>query len=167
MSSMFFDDLEAVKIAATMERGGMGFYRRAAEQTRDRAVKKMFLQLAEDEQGHLALFEQLERELSAKPRSQAAPESDEEAAYMQRLVESHVFAQDGSAARLLSEAVSDIAVLAIGIRAERDSMLFYQEMLDFTDSKAAREAFARIIDEERHHLVALAERSEQCENLHG
>ena len=40
-------------------------------------------------------------------------------------------------------------------------------MLDFTDSKAAREAFTKVIEEERRHLVTLADRSEHCENLKG
>jgi len=53
------------------------------------------------------------------------------------------------------------------MRAERDTMLFYQELLNFTDSTTAREAFQRIVDEERRHLVQLHDRSQQCENLHG
>jgi rubrerythrin len=167
MSSMFFDDVEAVKIAATMEQNGLSFYTRAAEQAQDPAVRKMFKQLAEDEKNHMTFFENLERQLLAEPRSPTTFDNDELNAYMQRLVESHVFATDSSVTRILAEADNDIAALAVGIRAERDTMLFYQEMLDFTDSKAAHDAFAKIIDEERRHLVALADRSEQCENLHG
>jgi rubrerythrin len=163
---MFFDDLEAVKIATAMEQNGLDFYVRAAERTRDAHVKKMLLRLADEERNHLALFENLQEKLLAEPRGPAA-DDDETAAYVQHLVESHVFSEKGTPARLLAEAADDIAALAVGIRAERDALLFYQEMLEFTDSQAASAAFEQIIDEERKHLAALAECSQRCHELHG
>jgi len=166
MSSMFFDDLEAVKIATAMEQSGLDFYARAAEKTADPYVKKMFLRLAAEERGHLTLFEDLQKKLSQEPRSPAA-EDDETAAYVQHLVESHVFSEKGTPARLLAEAADDIAALAVGIRAERDALLFYQEMINFTDSQAAVAAFEQIVEEERRHLAALAEASVHCHELHG
>ena len=167
MSTMFFDDLEAVKIATTMEQSGLDFYTRAAERTRDPHVKKMFLHLAGEERQHLALFEELQKKLQAEPRNPNGVEDDETTAYVQHLVESHVFSAAGTPARLLAEAADDIAALAVGIRAERDALLFYQEMLAFTDSQAASAAFERIIEEERLHLAALAETSQRCHELHG
>ncbi|MBN2583043.1 MAG: hypothetical protein JXL80_08240, partial [Planctomycetes bacterium] len=87
--------------------------------------------------------------------------------YMQRLVGSHVFSDESAARRMLDDTDNDIAALGLAIRVERDVMLFYQEMLNFSASPAAREVFQRIVDEERRHLVALADRSEACGNLHG
>ncbi len=167
MSSMFFDDLEAVKIATAMEQCGLDFYTRAAEKTRDPYVKKMFLHLAGEERQHLGLFEDLQKKLLAEPRTPDAVEDDETADYVQHLVASHVFSEKGTPARLLAEAADDIAALAVGIRAERDALLFYQEMISFTDSKAAVAAFERIVAEERLHLAALAEASQRCHELHG
>ena len=167
MSSMFFNDVEAAKIAVNMERNGLKFYTEAARRTGDPEVKRVFERLAADEKEHIAAFEELHQKLLQEPRSQSYLDHEELDAYMRRLVESHVFADEGTAARLLDQIDSDIGALGVGIRAERDTMLFYQEMMDFTDSKAAREAFRKIIDEERRHLVALAERSDACENLRG
>ena len=167
MSSMFFDDLEAVKIATAMERNGLDFYVRATARTRDPNVKKMFLRLGDEERNHITLFEDLQKKLQAAPPRPGAADDDETAAYVQHLVESHVFSETGTPARLLAEAADDIAALAVGIRAERDALLFYQEMLQFTDSQAARAAFEQIIAEERKHLAALAETSQRCHELHG
>jgi rubrerythrin len=164
---MFFDDLEAVKIATAMEQSGLDFYTRAAEKTADPYVKKMFLRLAGEERQHLTLFEELQKKLSQEPRHPAGVEDDETAAYVQHLVDSHVFSEKGTPARLLAEAADDIAALAVGIRAERDALLFYQEMINFTDSQAAVAAFEQIIAEERQHLAILAEASRRCHELHG
>ena len=167
MSSMFFNDVEAVKIAVNMERNGLEFYKQMAAKTQDENVRKIFEQLAADETEHIAVFEELQQKLLAEPRKQSYLDNEELDTYMRRLVESHVFADEGSVARLAGQTETDIEALGVGMRAERDTVLFYQEMLGFTDSKAAQAAFKRIIDEERRHLVLLAERSEACENLHG
>jgi len=167
MSSMFFNDVEAAKIAVNMERNALVFYTEAAKRTRDPAVRNIWEQLAADELDHIKTFEDLQQKLLEEPRSTSYLDSEEVDQYMRRLVETHVFAADGAVKRLLDDADNDIAALGVGLQAERGVILFYQEMVNFTDSSAAREVFRRIIEEERRHLVALAERSEHCENLQG
>ncbi len=167
MSNLFFNDVEAAKIAINMERNGFTFYTRAAERVTRDEVKTVFQRLAEDERSHIAMFEDLHDRLLAEPRRDSYLDGEEIDQYMRRLVESHVFSDESTVSRLIDQVDSDIAALAVGIRAERDTMLFYQEMINFTNSPAAREAFQKIIDEERHHLTILAERSEHCERLRG
>ena len=84
------------------------------------------------------------------------------AAYIDRLVETQVFADEGAAARLADQVESDYEALAVAIRAERDAILFYQEMMSFIESSLARAAFSAILDEERGHLRTLGEQSEHC-----
>ena len=167
MSSTFFNDVEAAKIALSIERNGQKFYNGAARKARDPNVKRIFKQLASDEKEHIELFESLHQQLLDRPRRQGYVDSDEVNAYVQRLVDTQVFADEGTVARLVDQIDSDIGALGVGIRAERDALLFYQEMINFTDSKAAREAFGKIIEEERRHLVELGRRSDDCEKLHG
>jgi len=167
VSSMFFSDVEAAKIACNMERNGLAFYTAVAAKAEDANVRRVFEQLAADEKAHVAVFEELQQTLLDEPRKDSYLDSDELDAYMARLVETHVFADGSTVARLAEQVSSDIEALGVGMRAERDTMLFYQELLNFTDSTTAREAFQRIVDEERRHLVQLHDRSQQCENLHG
>lgn len=166
-SSMFFNDVEAMKIACNLERGGLKFYLAVAKKAKDPNVKRAFERLAKDEKAHVQVFEELQQKLLDEPRKEAYFDSEELDAYMARLIETHVFADDSLVARLADQVQSDIEALGVGMRAERDTLLFYQDLLGFTDSKAAREALQRIIGEERRHLVELAERSEACENLRG
>jgi rubrerythrin len=167
VSSMFFSDVEAAKIACNIERNGLAFYTAVAAKAEDANVRRVFEQLAADEKAHVAVFEELQQKLLDEPRKDGYLDSDELDAYMARLVETHVFADDSIVARLAEQVSSDIEALGVGMRAERDTMLFYHELLGFTDSAAARKAIERIIEEERQHLVQLHERSQQCENLHG
>ena len=168
MAQKFFNEIEAAKIAQNMERHGLEFYRKAAARVKDMATRDVFLRLAEDEKKHLAQFEELEETLQAARREAAGYTDDADlTAYIDRLVETQVFADEGAVARLAEQATSDYEVLAVAIRAERDAILFYQEMLDFIDSNAAREAFSRILQEERGHLQTLGDQSEHCENFQG
>jgi rubrerythrin len=166
MSQMFFDEIEAARIAQTMETNGLAFYERAAAATRSPAVRDVFLKLAQDEQHHLATFKELEAALEARGAGPAAAEDEDQAdAYIHRLLQSTVFCDKCAATRLSDQATDDLEALAIGMRAERDSIFFYGEMLEFVDSKEARQAFTWIREEERKHLAILAARSEDCSKL--
>jgi rubrerythrin len=167
MAKTMFNDVEAAKIAVNMERNGLAFYTHAAARAKDPAVRKVFERLASDERDHIKVFEDLHERLLQEPRREGYFDDEEIDRYMRRLVESHVFSDEGTARRLLDDTDSDIAALGLAMRVERDVMLYYQEMLHFSASAAAREVFQTIIQEERRHLVDLAERSEKCENLRG
>jgi rubrerythrin len=166
MPKTFFNEIEAAMIAQNMEKHGLEFYQRAAARAKDTATRDLFLRLAEDEKKHLARFEELEEILQADRRAKKGYTDDADlAAYIDRLVETQVFADEGTAARLADQARSDYEALAVAIRAERDSILFYQEMMSFIESNLARAAFSTILDEERAHLRILGDQSEHCENF--
>jgi len=168
MAKTFFNEIEAAMIAQNMEKHGLEFYQRAAAKAKDTATRDLFLRLVEDEKKHLARFEELEEILQADRRAKKGYTDDADlAAYIDRLVETQVFRKEGDVARLADQAESDYEALAVGIRAERDSILFYQEMMSFIDSNPARAAFSTILDEEREHLRILGDQSEHCENFQG
>lgn len=53
----YTSDLSALRLAYLIEKDAVDFYRRAAEQTDDANGRRMFLDLAEMERGHLNLLE--------------------------------------------------------------------------------------------------------------
>ena len=168
MAQMFFNEIEAAKIAQNMERNGLAFYQKAAAKAQDQATADVFNQLAEDEKEHLAHFEELEETLQSERRTGAGYTDDADlGAYIDRLLKTQVFGDESDVARLAEQCESDYESLGVGMRAERDAITFYQEMLDFVDSKTAKEAFQHILQEERKHLQLLGDRSEHCENFQG
>ena len=163
MSQLFFNEIEAAKIAQNMERNGLAFFQKAAEKATHPKVKALFEQLADDEVRHIEWLENLEEQLQSQRRGGPGYADDTEiAAYIDRLLQTQVFSDEGAVGRLSDQAGDAGAALAVGMRAERDSILFYQEMLDFVDSKIAKEAFEKILAEERDHLRILGDRSQEC-----
>ena len=163
MSQMFFNEIEAVKIAQNMERNGLEFYRRAAARTANPTVREVFLQLVEDEKDHLAAFEELEETLQARRTDGAAYTDDPEiGAYIDRLLQTQVFCEKCTVGGMLDQAKDDCAALTVSMQAERDAILFYQEMLDFVDSGEAKKAFEWILKEERRHLRTIGDRGAAC-----
>ncbi len=166
MARMFFNEVEAAKIAQNMERGGIDFYQRAADKAETDETRDVFRKLVEDEKKHLVRFQELEEKLQAgRAEGDGYTDGEDVSAYIDRLLDTQVFAKKGDVARLSDQVKSDYEALAVGMRAERDAVAFYQEMIDFVDSKVATEAFGQILAEEREHLRILGERSEHCENF--
>ena len=166
MSQMFFNEIEAAKIAQNMEKNGLEFYQKAAAKAKSPGVRSVFEKLADDEKAHLALFEELEERLQADRREHEGYEDDAEiGAYIDRLLETQVFCGDCTATCLVNQAKDDMEALAVGMKAERDAIVFYQEMLTFVDSKVAKEAFTNILQEERKHLRILGDRSADCSGM--
>jgi|WetSurMetagenome_2_1015567.scaffolds.fasta_scaffold66281_2 rubrerythrin len=162
MAQMFFSEADAASIAQTMEENGLNFYQKAAGAAESPKIREVFLRLADDEKKHLATFKELEATLRARQSDPLAAGEEDIGPYVKRLMQSQVFCEERAAARLAAEAYDDMEALAAGMQAERDSILFYQEMLDFVDSHEARDAFAWILKEERKHLETLAARAEDC-----
>jgi rubrerythrin len=160
---MFFNEIEAAKIAENMETNGLAFYRHAAEKTKNPKVREVFEQLIEDEKKHLATFEELEETLQARRSDGAGYADDPElGAYIDRLLQTQVFCEKCAVTNMLAQTLDDCAALALAMQAERDAVVFYREMLDFVDSKEAREAFEWILREERTHLQTLGDRGAAC-----
>jgi len=162
MAQMFFNEIEAARIAQDMERSGLEFYERMAARFQDRGCREMFLQLASDEKTHLAAFEELERALRAHGGGETIAEDEGQmGAYIAELLKTQVFSESGGAANLAARVTRDTEAIAVGMKAERDSIVFYREMIDFVDSKMARDAFASILKEERRHLTILGQRGQE------
>ncbi|MCX5684934.1 MAG: ferritin family protein [Planctomycetota bacterium] len=163
MSQMFFNEIEAVRIAQNMEKNGLAFYQRAAAKTGDAKVRAIFQKLIEDEKNHLKTFEELETTLVARRTADAEPEDDKQlGAYIDRLLQTQVFCEKCAAPGMLDKAHDDCSALSVSLQAERDAIVFYLEMLGFVDSKEAKEAFEWILKEERQHLVTIGERGTAC-----
>jgi len=68
-----------------------------------------------------------------------------------------VFTQKGEARRLATEIKTDADALKIGIQAEKDSILYYNEAAKNTRFDAGKRTFEQLAIEEKKHLKLLAE----------
>jgi rubrerythrin len=144
-----FDELEAYRIARKMERDGVHYYTRLAEQTLKPRIREVVEMLIADEKKHLSLFEGRITELCH---------------------ELDVFDEDESLADIIDSRALDILkdseevagilcnpqeALRLGISAEKRSIAFYNELIRNTSDESGRVALTAIIAEEEEHLDKL------------
>jgi len=161
MTMRNFSLLEAVEVAINMEEEGIRFYSLAAERCADPEMKKLFALLLEKEHEHVALFRRAYQELSAKePDPDAALWllDDGVAAYFRATVESAVFPVRGAAEKAIAGLHDPRDILRLGLRAEKDSVHFYRELLASAPWPGAKELLEKVIAEERLHFCFIHDR---------
>ena len=147
------NDIEAARVAMNLEKDGIEFYSAAALLARDKKVKAIFRQLGEEEREHLEKFRLWEAELIAAGEGTGFWESPEVDLYIHSLVRSGIF--QGRVRETAASIRDDSEALEIGIAAEKDSILFYQEAAARCRSPEGRKMFARLAEEEKEHFRRL------------
>lgn len=149
-----FSDREALKIAAQIERKGERFYRMAAGVAKTGPAAKLLEMLRQQELGHAIRFEKM----SEKIENMQDEAYDLEANAFLSAIAAEIVFPGGVLASLMNkklETVRDILMHAIS--SEKDSLLFYYEMLTESEDEECRAILREIIAEEKKHLCDLQE----------
>ncbi len=155
MTKKNFSLLEAMELAITMEEEGVAFYTLAAGKAAASEVKSLLNSLKEKEYNHINTFRRIYTKLSERQGMADAalyltdPEIE---AYFRAFVDSAVFPTRGAAARVIAGLDSAEEVLLLGMRIEKDSILYYQELKQRAPFPGAAEALDQVIGEEKSHL---------------
>lgn len=156
-----FNDLEALKVAINIERRGERFYNLAADKLEDEneEAAAMLRRLAREETKHAKVFEELYSEaLKHKDDFDDTYLFDPEvAAYFNNIVSSLIFPSDERQDELLADIDSVEDAIRLGIQAEKDSILFYTEMIAESKYEDAKKAFKKLLAQEKRHLRELQE----------
>lgn len=139
---------DALRIAIATERSGLEFYSRAARLTKDARGRKVFEDLALEEQEHMGKLEARYGELLQRdPKLESRP--------------TFLFFK-GAANGLFAEGteqllagVNDQQALMIGIRCERGSHRFFKKYGERFEDSEGKQIFLEFADEEREHLDLL------------
>ena len=153
---MLLKELDVFKIAVSIEEAGMVFYGAAAEAVENEEIRGVFTALKGAEIKHRETFLRMRNEdASVRPHFgfRQAPEVD---AYVRELIRTNVFGSP-SAARLLAREKTLPEALELGIRAERDAILFYSALKEVAEGADIQSLLDRLIAEERKHLIILSE----------
>lgn len=156
-ANFFFNDLEALKIAVDIEKRGERFYIMAANKVDDKEVKDMLLDLASKEREHADTFESLyNNAISGKEKFDDTYLFEPEiSAYLSAMVHTAVFPSDEKQDQVMANVNNVEDVLLLGMQAEKDSILFYTEMVIHSRLVEAKEAFRKLLAEEKTHLIEL------------
>ncbi len=147
-----FSDREALRIAAQIERKGERFYRMAQGVAKGGPCEELLEMLRMQELGHAHKFESM---IEALDSVDDKPYDLEANSFLSAIAAEVVF-PGGVLASMMNkrlETVRDILCHAIG--SEKDSLLFYMEMLLHTENEATKKVLWDIIAEEKKHLCDL------------
>ncbi len=145
-----FNVLEVIEMAKDIEKRGHDFYKNQSEKAQDKGLKELFTKLADDELDHYNRFEELRIVIEEHTKKELEYVYDPEvSAYLEAIVEFTIFpAEEGV------EVTDIIDAIQIAIYAEKDSILFYNEMLEHNDDQTAV-VLKKLIKEEKQHLLDL------------
>lgn len=142
---------EILEAAIQIERNGQLFYELMGQRTADKTASEVFKHLAQQEKEHLAHLRGLANGLADPP---ATWEREEFSMYMADLAESHVFRGDDSAEKAAAEMTGDLAAVELGIRFEKDTLLFLEGLRSVL-RKQEEQILEKLLEWERAHLLEL------------
>ena len=139
---------DALRIAIATERSGLEFYTSAVRLTRDARGRKVFKDLAAEEQEHLGKLEARYNELL-----QRDPQLESRPTFLFFKGAAHGLFAEG--AERLRKGVNDQQALRIGIRCERGSHRFFKKYGERFEDSEGKQVFLEFADEERQHMELL------------
>ena len=154
--SISFNADEIFEMAEEIERNGAMFYRQTAAKCKDKEIKKMLLNMADMEDGHLETFQQMRTQLSAQEKAGMVFDPDNEAAlYLQTMAEARGWEGRKSPSEQLTGNETMKEILEIALNSEKESVVFYFGLRSFVSEKAGKDKVEQIVLEELSHIRTL------------
>ena len=151
-----FNADEIFEMAEEIERNGATFYRQAAENASDEQTKKMLLDMAVMEDGHLNTFEKMRKELSGQEKGWSSFDPDNQSAlYLQEMADARGYEGKITPMKELTGKETTKEIIEIALNSENESVVFYLTLKDLVPVKAGRDKVEAIILEELSHITAL------------
>lgn len=156
MENLRFSDLEGLRIAAEMEQRGGEFYRRASRIAKDPRALALLNELAADEKAHELEFQKLfDQRALGREDEEEQYYSEEASLYLSAIAADIVFAGGLSGLAKDRGFENPAEILAYAIGSEKNSILFYSEMIVQARNQETRLAFQEIVRQEKFHLGKL------------
>lgn len=149
---MFYSGHEIVEIAVRIEENGHAFYTAAAEMAGGTSdTRSLFLDLAEKEVMHIAVFQKLADKFEAEDFDF---NQDEASGYISHLADQHIFGKPDAGSELAKTVKTPKEALEIAYKFENDSVSFYTEM-EKRAKTDAKKLIRQIIEEEMEHAAEI------------
>lgn len=150
--------VEAIEIAESIERNGAKFYRQAAGLCKDHHVSTLFVELAQWENQHLKVFEQMKKRYADRDRPPDYLGDGRGDGFKARAMAGlAVFGIQPDPTKDLSGGESRTDVLNLAMEKEKDSIVFYSGLKDFLADPKDVKALEDVIAEEMKHIRILTQ----------
>lgn len=142
---------QMLNIAIREEVTGAEYYRTVAERAQDPEVKQYARKIAAMEDEHAEQFRRLLDQATGHTWHKAGYDG-EYPEYLHYLVDGRIFPLGRDAEELARSQPSDFAAVQTAAEMEKNTLLLYQELMQFVPERD-RSMLKAIVDEEREHLV--------------
>lgn len=157
MDVKLFSDLEGLRIAMAIEARGREFYQQAFEKAKEDSHKQLFCLLRNEEVIHLETFTEIFNKINEN--KEAASEEylfdSETSRYLTVLAEGYIFPTVENSEIKIAEVTTVQEILTMAIQAEKDSILFYDELASKSKFEESKKIFTVLKAEEQAHVVKL------------
>lgn len=151
--TVLFSAREVVEAAVEKERKRREFYAKVFGLSTNRDMKTLFRFLMEEEDRHVAAFEQIRDKLSVETHS--AEYDDDMQAYMDSVIDDRLYS-DMDSKEFVQKAIQTKDVFRLAIGFEKDAILYFMEFLPYL-TESDRKIVSGLIEEEKGHIRKLAE----------
>jgi rubrerythrin len=151
--AIFYSAVEVIEMAIKTEESGMIFYQGVAKKTKNPKLKQLFEFLAGEEIKHKRIFTDLYTTIKDSPQS--VPYNWEEMSlYLKAITESRFFLGKTKSINLVKAAKTPKQALDFALGFERDTLLFYTEIISIVTEKNRR-LVGKIVTQEKDHIRQL------------
>jgi rubrerythrin len=157
MNVKLFSDREGLRIAMSIEATGRDFYQQAYDHAKEESHKQLFELLKHEEISHYETFSAILNQVNENKEAGSDEYlfDQETSRYLTVLAEGHIFPTAENAKVKIVEATTIEEILHMAIQAEKDSILFYDELANKSKFEEAKKIFAVLKAEEQTHVVKL------------
>jgi len=150
---IFYSPVEVIEMAVRTEKTGQKFYSETAKKTKSKILGALFSFLALEELKHEKTYKKLYNIIKEDPRTMPY-NLDEMGLYLQAITDSKFFLGSNKALSAIAKVKTPKALLDYAIQFEKETMLFYIEILNMINSKN-KPLVQSIITQEKHHIRKL------------
>ena len=155
MDPVHFTGKEVLEMAIKIEENGLKYYTDAAKASRNEKLKEVFKALADEECDHIRVFSELKKTRSDKDYQEGFDAYAEEAAlYLCAIADTEVFTNPDKGRDLALQVKDEKDAVRIALDMEKDSLLFYYEILKMVRDRD-RAVVENLIEQEKNHVKKL------------
>jgi len=150
---IFYSLNEVLAMAIKIEENGYKIYSQLAEENKNQRLKELFDFLAVEELRHKEVFQNINNKLKTSPYQ--LPYSWEEVQpYLSAITDSHFFSGEDKVFNLMKEAKTDEEIINLALEFEKETLLFYYEILNLV-AEEDKQTVLQLINEEKNHIKKL------------
>lgn len=147
---------EVFEMAEEIERQAVELYSQAQQKAPEPQTKQMLGELADMEQRHVMMFQEMRTHLSQQDKEETVYDPENQSVmYLQTMADAHGLEGKKGPSQHLSGDESLLELLNIACDAEKNSIVFYTGIKEYVQSESGKAQVNEIIHEEFRHLNTL------------